>query len=282
MNSMYGSVRETHLERKTMTMPKLSTNLGFLWPQLTLLDRIAAAHRAGFKHVEMHWPYDIDKMEIAAALAQYRLTNISINAPAGDRKSGEIGLGALRGREEEFLAGVDQAISYCLATGTRTIHALAGVPLSPDRHQARDVLIGNLLKAGQKAAEAGLTLVLEPLNQRNHPGYFYSSTAGVADLIDAVGLPNIRILLDVYHTQINEGDILDPLKRYFPLIHHVQIAAVPSRGEPDEGEVDYRAVFNALDELGYQGAVGCEYIPRGDTDEGLKRWTSKLGISLEG
>jgi hydroxypyruvate isomerase len=265
-----------------MTMPKLSANLGFLWPHLALLDRIAAAHRAGFKHVEMHWPYDIEKTEIAAALAQHRLTNISINAPAGNRSSGEIGLGALQGREEEFLAGVEQAITYCLATGTRTIHALAGVPSSPDRSQARNVLIGNLLAAGQKAAEAGLTLVLEPLNQRNHPGYFYSSTAEVVDIIEAVGLPNIRILFDVYHTQINEGDIVRPLKQHLPLIHHVQIAAVPSRGEPDEGEVDYRAVFDALEELGYQGAVGCEYIPRGGTDEGLKRWTSKLGISLQG
>ncbi|MDF2809847.1 MAG: Hydroxypyruvate isomerase [Microvirga sp.] len=261
-------------------MLRFSANLGFLWPERPILDRIAAARAAGFRYVEMHWPYEVEAVEIDQALKRNRLTNLAFNAPAGDREAGELGLGAVKGREAEFQAGIDQAIEYCLTTGTQTIHALAGVVPPNQLVEAKDVLVENLRNAARRTEREGLTIVLEPINQRDKPGYFYSSTAKVVEIIDAVGAQNLRLLFDVYHAQINEGDILTRLKAHLPLIHHIQIAAVPSRAEPDEGEVNYRAVFDCLETLGYEGAIGCEYKPRSDTDAGLKHWMSALDVDM--
>jgi hydroxypyruvate isomerase len=260
-------------------MPRFSANLGFLWPDRPLLDRIDAAHRAGFKAIELHWPYDVPAEEVKAACATRGLTLLGLNTAIGDPARGEFGLGAVPGREEAFQAAVDQAIAYCRASGANAIHAMAGV-VAPDRMaEATGVFTDNLQLAAEKAASHGLTLLLEPINQRDKPGYFYSTIARGAEMIARVGAPNVKIMFDVYHVGISEGDVLRRMERYLPLIGHVQIAAVPSRAEPDEGEINFPAVFAALDQLGYDGWIGCEYKPRGDTDAGLG-WTTKLGVTL--
>ena len=260
-------------------MPRFSANLGLLWPDRPLPQRIEAAARAGFRAIEMHFPYDVPATEVAAAARRNDLALLGINTFPGYFPRGERGLGALPGRERDFQAAVDQSIAYCVASGASAIHVMAGNAAVADRQRARAVFADNLRAAAAKAAAHGLPLLLEPLNSRDNPGYFYSTLAEAVSLIEELALPDIKLQFDVYHVASSEGDVLTKLKRYMPLMGNVQIAAVPSRAEPDEGEIAYPAIFAALDALGYRGWVGCEYRPRGDTDEGL-RWTRSLGVAL--
>ncbi|MCX5478321.1 TIM barrel protein [Kaistia geumhonensis] len=258
-------------------MLRFSANLGFLWAELPLAGRIAAAGRAGFSAVEMHWPYDVPAESVAAAAAEAGVVVTGVNTVRGNVAAGEFGLGALPGREGEFEASVAEAVAFCRATGATSIHAMAGV--IDDTPASRTTFIANLRRAADEAARDGVTLLLEAINPRDKPGYFYSRVDEAAEIAEAVGLDNVRLLFDVYHVGVATGDVLTRLRRFFPLIGHVQIAAVPSRAEPDEGEIAYPAIFTALEELGYRGWVGCEYKPRGDTTEGLV-WTERLGVSL--
>ena len=260
-------------------MPRFSANLGFMWPDRPLLDRIDAAAKAGFKAIELHWPYDVPAEAVRAAAVRNGLSLLGINTVRGDVAKGEFGLGALPGREADFQAAVDQSIAFCLGSGATAIHCMAGVVRDDQRQAARTVLLENLERAAAKAGPHGLTILLEPLNPRDAPGYFYSTVAAGADIIAALGAANIKLMFDCYHVGVSEGDILKKLERYLPLIGHVQIAAVPSRAEPDEGEIAYGAIFAGLDRIGYAGWVGCEYRPRKGTDEGLA-WVKRLGVSL--
>lgn len=258
-------------------MPRFSANLGFLWPDRPLLERVASAAHAGFRAIELHWPYDVLAAEMKAACERHGLTLLGLNTPVGDAARGEFGFGALPGREAEFQAAVDQAIAYCRTSGARAIHAMAGVVPAGLHNRARATFLRNLESAAAKAD--GLTLLLEAINPRDKPGYFYSKVGEAAALIEELGVPNVKLMFDAYHVGVAEGDILTKLERHLPIIGHVQIAAVPSRTEPDEGEIAYRAIFEALDALGYAGWVGCEYRPRGDTHAGLV-WTRALGVTL--
>jgi hydroxypyruvate isomerase len=203
-----------------------------------------------------------------------------INTAPGRIDLGERGFGAVRGREQDFQAGIDQSIEYCLRSGATAIHAMAGNVAPEDRVRARAVFAENLRIAADKAYAHHLPLLLEPLNPRDNPGYFYSTLAEAVSLIDELQHPGIRLQFDVYHVGVTEGDVLTKLAKYLPVIGNVQIAAVPSRAEPDEGEIAYPAIFAALDRLGYAGWVGCEYRPRGDMDAGL-RWMAALGVALK-
>ncbi|MBA8900251.1 TIM barrel protein [Phyllobacterium sp. P30BS-XVII] len=258
-------------------MPKFSANLGFLWPDLPLLDRISAAARAGFKAVELHWPYDIPAIEVRNICAAHNLALLGLNTPTGDAAKGEFGLGVLQGREADFETSLDKAIDYARIAGASAIHIMAGVVAPEQKPQARAVFARNLALAARKAAD--FTLLLEPINQRDKPGYFYSTIEEAVSLIEEIGAPNLTVMFDVYHVGVSQGDIFKRLEKYLPLIGHVQIAAVPSRAEPDEGEIAYTAVLAELDRLGYSGWVGCEYKPRAATDDGLS-WVHTLGVSL--
>ncbi len=260
-------------------MVRFSANLGFLWPDLPLLERIEAAGKAGFRAIELHWPYDVPPEAVKEACARHRLRLLGINTPLGDADKGDFGLAALPGREAEFQAGLDLALAYARASGASAVHAMAGVVPDGQRNRARNVFMRNVSQAADKAAAQDITLLLEAINPRDAPGYYYSTISEVVDLMDAIDRPTVRMMFDVYHVAVSEGDILTRLERHLPRIGHVQIAAVPSRAEPDEGEIAYRAIFAALDRLGYEGWVGCEYKPRAGTDEGL-RWTEALGVSL--
>jgi hydroxypyruvate isomerase len=258
---------------------RFSANLGFLWPDRPLLARIDAAGRAGFRAIELHWPYDIPATEVKAACARHDLTMLALNTAPGDLGRGDFGLGAVPGRAADFDAAIDQSIAYCLTTGAKSIHVMAGVVALSERARGRETFLRNLQSAAQKASTHGLTLLLEALNPRDKAGYFYSTVGEAAGLIAELGIPNIRLMFDTYHVGVAEGDILKKLERHFPIIGHVQIAAVPSRAEPDEGEIAYGAIFKELEALFYGGWIGCEYRPRGDTDAGLV-WISKLGVKL--
>lgn len=260
-------------------MIRFSANLGFLWTELPLLDRLEAAARAGFRAVELHYPYATPPETVKAICARLGLTLLGVNTDIGAPPGQHAGLAALPGREREFQTLIDQSIAWQAAAGGTAIHAMAGhVP--PDQHAAAAaVLVENLREAAPKAAARGLTLLLEPLNRRDMPGYFYSTIEAVDAVIGAVGAPNVKLMFDVYHVGVSEGDVITRLHQFWPRIGHVQIAAVPSRAEPDEGEIAYPAIFRELEKLGYDGWIGCEYRPRGTTDEGLG-WTKKLGVSL--
>jgi len=259
-------------------MPRFSANLGFLWPDRPLLERIDAAAEAGFKAIELHWPYNVPAEVVREACSQHDLILLGLNTAAGDTYKGEFGLAALEERRDDFEASLDQAIAYARLSGASSIHVMAGVVAADGKENARRIFAENLVLAGKKASD--LTILLEPINQRDKPGYFYSTIEEAASLIEEVDLPNIKIMFDVYHVGVSEGDILTRIRKYLPRIGHVQIAAVPSRAEPDEGEIAYPAIFEELDRLGYGGWVGCEYKPRAGTEEGL-RWISALGTSLQ-
>jgi hydroxypyruvate isomerase len=257
-------------------MTTFSANLGFLWPDRPLLERIGAAAKAGFTAIELHWPYDVPAGEVKAACARYGLRLMGLNTAVGDAAKGEFGLGALPGREADFAAAMRQAIGYAVEAGAGAIHVMAGVTTGLDASSCRQAFIANLTRFAPEAASQGLTLLLEAINPRDKPGYFYSTQDEAAEIIAAVGAPNLKLMFDVYHCGVAEGDITKKLERLLPLIGHIQIAAVPSRAEPDEGEVDYSHIFAVLARLGWRKPLGCEYRPRAGTDEGLV-WREALG-----
>ena len=255
-------------------MPRFSANLGFLFPDRPEIERVAAAASCGFKAVEMHWPYHVPALDMREALASRNLTMLGLNMPVGNA-AGDFGLAALPARESEFQHALDQALSYGSAIQASAIHCLAGIVSLDDRAAAERTFIANLRTAADRAGEAGMTVLIEPMNHRDRPGYFLHHVEQAASLIGQAGRCNIKLMFDCYHVQITQGDLITRLKIHLNLIGHVQIAAVPSRMEPDEGEVNYREIFRTLDNLGYQGWIGAEYRPRGRTEDGLG-WISKL------
>lgn len=262
-------------------MPRLSANLGFLWADRPLLDRIEAASRAGFEAVELHWPYDIPAASVRDACERSGVTLLGINSPPGDTANGAFGLGTLPGREADFQATVDQAIAYAREAGGQSVHVIAGLVTPDNQATARDTFAANLKTASEKADQAGVMLLLEALNPVDRPDYLYASVSQAAEVIDAVGAPNIKLMFDAYHVGMVGEDVLAEFERHLPMIGHVQIASVPDRAEPDGGDVPLGPFLERLDERGYAGWVGCEYKPRAGTDAGLG-WTTALGVPLPG
>jgi hydroxypyruvate isomerase len=192
------------------------------------------------------------------------------NLPPGDWAAGERGLGALPGREQDFRDGVARAMDYALAADTKRLHALAGiVPAGADQDRCRQTFIGNLRYACEQLAPHGITLLVEPINTRDMPGYFLNYQKDAHALLAEVGAPNLKVQMDFYHAQIMEGDIISTFRQQLSNIGHVQIASVPDRHEPDLGELNYPWLFAMMDEAGYDGWIGCEYRPRQGTVAGL-------------
>jgi 2-dehydrotetronate isomerase len=251
-------------------MPKFAANLTLMFTEVPFPGRFAAAARAGFRAVEFLFPYDHAPQEVAGWLRENGLENVLFNLPPGDWAGGERGLASLPGREAEFRAGVARALEYALALGTPRLHAMAGLlPAGADRAVHRETYVANLRHAARELARHGRTLLIEPINPRDMPGYFLNRQDEAHAIREEVGEPNLLVQLDLYHAQIVEGDLATKLRRHFAGIGHIQIASVPERHEPDEGEVNYPYLFRLLDELGYAGWVGCEYRPRGRTEDGL-------------
>lgn len=257
-------------------MPKCAANLTMMFNEVPFPQRFAAAAKAGFAAVEFLFPYDYPPAEVARWLQEAGLKNALFNMPPGDWAAGERGVASLPGREEEFRAGVARAIEYARALGTPSIHAMAGLlPSGADRKRHREVFVANLRHAAKVLAGEGLTLLIEPINSRDIPGYFLNTQAEAHAIREEVDQPNLKVQMDFYHAQIVEGDLSVTLRKHIAHVGHVQIASVPDRHEPDEGEIDYGHIFRLLDELGYPGWVGCEYRPRGRTEDGLG-WLKEL------
>jgi 2-dehydrotetronate isomerase len=248
-------------------MPRFAANLSMMFTEVPFLDRFAAAAEAGFDSVEFLFPYDLDPDKIVACLRANGLTQALFNLPPGDWAAGERGLAALPGRESEFRASVTTALRYAAATGVARLHVMAGLA-DPDSAEADRTYRDNL-RYLCAAAPAGLTILIEPINARDMPGYYLNDFNRAADLIADLALPNLRLQFDIYHRQIIHGDVLTGLRRLMPIIGHVQVASVPLRHEPGTGELDDFRVLRELDVLGYTGFVGCEYRPAADTVSGL-------------
>lgn len=258
-------------------MPRLAANLAYLFTERPFIERFGAAAAAGFPAVELQFPYDHAPSAVRAELARHDLIMLGINTPPGNGQAGEFGVAALPGREQDFAALFRQALDYVVAIGGRQIHVLAGrVP--PERRPASErAFIANLTWAADAAGEYAITLLIEPINPRDRPDYFLTRAEHAAGVIAEVGRPNVRIQFDFYHAQIVGGDLIRRFETLLPVVGHVQIAAVPSRQEPDEGEVNYPAIFAALDRLGYSGFVSAEYRPRARTEDGLG-WARPYGV----
>jgi len=243
-------------------MMRFSANLGFLWSELSLPDAIRAAHAAGFDAVECHWPYDTPAAEVKAALDETGLAMLGLNTRRGDLSQKENGLAALPGREAEARAAIDEAMAYAAEIGAGAVHVMAGFATGP---AARATFVTNLRHACANARDIGVTVLIEPLNRYDAPGYFLSTTAQAQEIITEVGETNLRLMFDCYHVQLMEGDLSHRIAALMPLIGHIQFASVPDRGPPDRGEVAYSHIFNLIESLGWAKPLGAEYKPMGPT-----------------
>ncbi|MFF6846828.1 2-oxo-tetronate isomerase [Streptomyces antimycoticus] len=253
-------------------MPRFAANLSTMYTEHDFLDRFAAASADGFEAVEYLFPYPYDATELRRRLDDHGLRQVLFNAPPGAWESGERGLAALPGREAELRSGVERALEYAAELGCPRVHMMAGlVGPAQDPAEHRDTYLANLARAAERAAAAGVDILIEPINGRDMPGYFLSRQAEAHTVVREVGASNLKVQLDLYHCQIVEGDLTTTLRRDLPTgrVGHLQIAGVPDRHEPDRGELDVRHLFGVIDELGFDGWIGCEYIPRAGTSEGL-------------
>lgn len=251
-------------------MPRFAANLSMMYTEHPFLERFAAAAADGFRAVEFLFPYEHEPQQIASQLREHDLEQALFNLPPGDWASGERGMACHPGREAEFAEGVERALHYAQATGCRRLHVMAGlVPPGVSADELRRTYVANLKLAAQRAAPHGVTLLIEPINTRDMPGFYLNYQQQAHDLVAEVGADNLKVQMDLYHCQIMEGDLSRRIERHFAGIGHVQIAGVPDRHEPDLGEVNYPCLFDLLDRLGYAGHIGCEYRPRAGTRAGL-------------
>jgi 2-dehydrotetronate isomerase len=249
-------------------MPKFAANLSMLYPELPFLDRFEAAARDGFKAVEYLFPYAFDAREIAARLAGNGLQQVLFNAPPGNWDGGERGLACLPGRDEEFRAGIREALDYAEVLDCPRIHVMAG--LMPEGKSRADLFghyVERLAFAVGEARKQNVDILIEPINTRDIPGFYLNRQDHAHDVLARAGLAGLKVQMDLYHCQIVEGDLTMKLRKYLSTgnVGHIQIADVPDRNEPGTGEINYPHVFAEIDRLGYQGWIGCEYRPRAGT-----------------
>lgn len=255
-------------------MPRFAANLSLMYREHDFLDRFAAAAGDGFTAVEYLFPYEFPAADIAVRLQQHGLLQVLFNAPPGDWNAGDRGNTAIPGREKEFREGFARALEYARALECPRIHAMAGlIPEGGDRARFRATYIDNLAWAAEKAAAAGVDVLIEPIALRNIGGYFLNLQAEAHAIVAEIGKPNLKVMFDLFHCQVAEGDLAIRIRKYLSekpcRVGHIQVAGVPDRHEPDTGEVNYSYLFDLIDELGYPGWIGCEYIPQAGTSEGL-------------
>jgi 2-dehydrotetronate isomerase len=249
-------------------MPRFAANLTMMFNEWSFLDRFDAAAEAGFTAVEFLFPYEHPPEAIAERLERNDLTPALFNLPPGDWNAGERGMASHPHRFAELQEGVRKALTYADATGVKRLHLMAGMADRQDPEAVASFRRAVDWTAGV-LAQRDLTLVLEPINPRDMPGYFLGDFGFAERLIEELALPNLKLQFDLYHRQIVHGDVTMAMRRTMPMIGHVQIASVPSRHEPSDEELNFPFLFAELDRLGYDGFVGCEYRPRAGTLEGL-------------
>jgi hydroxypyruvate isomerase len=263
-----------------VTVPTFAANLSFLWTELPFLERFDAARAAGFSHVEYMFPYEHEAAEVLARLEAAGLEQVLFNLPAGDWAAGDRGIASHPGRVNEFRAGVEHALAYAEALDVGQLNCLAGLRLdSTDEPTQWRTLVDNVRHAARRLATAGRRLLVEPVNTYDVPGFLLPTTDEALRLIDAVGEPNVLLQFDAYHVRRMEGDPARRLRRLLDRVGHVQIADHPGRHQPGTGAIDFAPLFALLDDTGYAGAVGLEYVPSPDTAGSLD-WLQRYGFAL--
>lgn len=257
-------------------MIKHSANLGFLWQEHNLIEGIRAAKNAGFDAVECHWPFAHSTQDVIDVLDETSLRMVGLNTHPGDRDKGEFGICALHDRVSEARQSIDQALEYAAAVKCSNVHLMSGkISESMDHDRAIQTYQSNLIYASMKAEPLGITLLIEPINNIDVPDYFIKDIDSALGFVQDMGLSNLKIMFDCYHIKKAHGQVQNYLEEYIDLIGHIQIASFPNRHEPDEGDINYAALFSSLETLNYTGYVGAEYNPRTSTDEGLA-WMNSL------
>ena len=251
-------------------MPRFAANLSMMYTEVPFLDRFAACARDGFKAVEFLFPYEHPAPVIAQALRDNGLQQVLFNAPPGDFSTGERGIASLPGREEEFRRGIDTAIAYAKELDCPRVHVMAGLLRDEAQRESQWATYESRIAwAARRLADAGLQTLIEPINTRDIPGYLLNTQAQAHALRERIGIDSLKVQMDLYHCQIVEGDVAMRIRRHIAGVGHIQIAGVPQRHEPDLGELNHPYLFEVLDELGFQGWIGCEYRPRAGTSAGL-------------
>ena len=257
---------------------RLCANLSMMFNEVAFLDRFEAAARAGFKGIEFLFPYEHDAKLIRERLDANGLEQVLFNAPPGDWGQGERGIASLPGRQSEFRDGVKHALDYAATLGNRLVHVMAGIPgqdVAPVTAAA--IYAANLAWAAEQAHQAGIKLVIEPINHRDMPGFHLNTMAQGAAVIEAIGRDRLGLQFDIYHCQVTEGDVTKRMEAFMPVIAHMQLADVPARHEPGTGELGWDYIIKRIGELNYGGWVGCEYRPAGETIAGLA-WRERYGV----
>ena len=253
-------------------MLRFSANLGFLWTEFALPEAIDVAAKSGFDAVECHWPFKVPSIEVKAALVKANVKMVGLNTRRGNVEAGDFGIAACTGREGEALVYIDEAIGYAAQIGSSAVHVMAG--RTDQGSEAETTYCEALAYAADLAAKHNIMILIEPINQRDVPGYHLSTVEAGISTIKRVGLKNLKLMFDCYHIQIMQGDLIRRIENNINFIGHVQIAGVPDRCEPDNGELSFKDIFTALDLAGYEGYIGAEYLPRTTTEAGLS-WLSK-------
>lgn len=256
-------------------MPKFAANLTMMFNEVPFLDRFEAAAKAGFKYVEFLWPYDYPAQELKAILDKHGLKVVLFNTPAGDVNKCEWGVSAIPGREADSHRDIDLALEYALALGCPNVHIMSAVvPEGASREEYKQTFIKNVRYASDKYKPYGIKIQLEALSPEVKPNYLLKSQFDTLEVVELVDRDNVFVQLDYFHAQNVDGNLARLTDKLNGKFAHVQIASVPDRHEPDEGEINYQYIFDKLDEIGYTGYVGCEYKPRGETVTGLD-WFQK-------
>ncbi len=257
-------------------MPRFAANVTTMFREMEVPERFPAAAGAGFKAVEFLAPYAWRIDEVSAWLSANNLAMILLNTRPGDPVKGETGLAALKGREEDFREVFTEALDYATGLGAHLMHVMAGRD-GGESELSEATFISNLKWAADQAREANVTLLLEPLNTQDVPGYLHTRSDHTAELIAAIERDNVRMQFDFYHMQVMEGNLAKGVDRHFDIIGHIQFSSVPGRHEPQYGEVNLPYLFDFLDEINYEGWVGCEYTAKGNTVAGLSWAEPYLG-----
>lgn len=251
-------------------MPKFAANLTMLFNEVDFIQRFKAAADAGFKGVEYLFPYDFDKNTLAEELQKHGLTQVLHNLPAGDWAGGERGIACLPDRVNEFQEGVGRAIEYATALNCKQVNCLSGIaPQGVDADKIKQVFVDNIRFAADKLKDAGIRLLVEPVNTFDIPGFYVNRTEQAIALLDEVGSDNVYLQYDIYHAQRMEGELANTIQKHLARIAHIQLADNPGRNEPGTGEINYEWLFKFIDKLGYDGWIGCEYKPAAATTDGL-------------
>lgn len=249
---------------------RYSAHIGYLFNELPLLERPAAARAAGFAAIEHPTPYAVPAETMAARLRDVGLPYVQFGLRSGDATRGEKGIAIFPDRRDEFRANLREGLAYAEAIGVRMVHAMAGVlPEAARRPEHRACYVENLALAAGEAESRGIRIVVEAMSPGAVPDYYLSTAAAVQDAIAEAGYCNLGLLLDVFHTVAAGDDPVRAIRDGHDILAHVHIADFPGRHEPGSGTIDFGAIRSILDENGYNGFIGCEYVPERSTSDGL-------------